>query len=501
MFKRIVNYFRGIFNKIEGATLWSPARSYIQQGYQSSRFDASKSDRITLVRKARYFEYNSPIINRLADIFENYTVGSGTPVIPNSSDPEWNKRASAVWERFCKYPMINSRMSFATMQSLVARRWFVDGEVFILLTSEPVYDKSGRVIGAHPRLQLIETHLINTPPASAQSEGDRIIDGVTVDQTMGGRPVGYYIGQEDGKGQVSYTVATAAKNVIHVCEPMRANEYRCLPFITPCVNILHDLDDLHLYEMKAAKAAADIALIISTSTGELDPKSMRAARFTQSGINKDGAAPEDKTTYYKDATGGRSVVLKTGDKVDQLANGRPSVVTQAYWRSLTEYICAATGIPYQLAFPESIQGTVYRGVLAMSATYFESRFLTLRDVWQRIYEYVIEAEMKGGNPELRGAPADWYACTIQAPQSPDVDKFYNSSATIAELEAGTLNFGMVFGPRGKDWQVELRNKAIQVKFIKDLAAEYGLDPAEISAFKLTATQPPQPQQDGGQSNV
>lgn len=496
MFKRIATYIRGIFNKIEGATVWTPSRSYIQQGYQSSRLDASKTDRITLVRKARYFEYNSPIINRLADIFENYTVGSGTPVIPNSSDAEWNKRAAVVWSRFCKYPMINSRMSFGTMQSLVARRWFVDGEIFILLTSEPIV-QGGRTVGGRPRLQLIETHLVNTPDVAQQAEGERVIDGVTVDQSLGGRPVGYYIGQEDKGGRVTYTVPTAAKNVIHVSEPMRANEYRCLPFITPCVNILHDLDDLHLYEMKAAKAAADTSLFIETASGELDPKTVRAARFSVAGINKDGATTENRTEYYKDATGGRSVVMKTGDKVSQLQGGRPSVITQQYWRTLTEYICASTGIPYQLAFPESIQGTVYRGVLSMSATYFESRFLALRDVWQRIYEYVMEWEIKN-NPELRGAPSDWFECTIQAPQSPDVDRLYNSTATISELEAGTLNYSLVFGPRGKNWRVELRNKAEEVKYIKELAAEYGLDPAEISAFKLTAAQPAPPIMQGGQ---
>lgn len=467
---------RRVFNRIEGATSFSTSRGYIYQGYQSSRFDATKSNRMELVRKARYFEYNSALVNKLADIFENYTVGAGTPVIPASSDADWNQRAAESWSKFCKYPCVNSLMSFGSVQSLIARRWFIDGEVFILLTN----GSSGA-----PRLQLIETHLVNTPPEYGSKEGTNIFDGVLTDPALGGRPIGYFIGSEDANGKLTYNGATSSDFVIHVFEPMRANEFRGLPFTTPVINLIQDLDELHIYEMKAAKDAAETSLFIETQSGELDVKSFRAARYTTTALTKDSSTTVERTQYYKDMTGGRAVVLKQGDKVSQANIQRPGVNTLNYWRLVAEEICSGVGIPYCLAFPESMQGTVYRGTLAMAATFFNSRFTTLASTWERIYEYYMKWAVRN-DPTLRGAPADFYRCTIQPPASPDVDRLYNSTAVIAELEAGTTNYDLIYGPRGKDWRVELRKKAEQAAYIKSLAEEFKLEPKDISAFRLTA---------------
>lgn len=455
--KILSNIAKAISNLLEGARYNPSRRTYIHHDYASARFDASAAERREIVKKSRYFEYNNPIINRLADIFETYTVGGGTPLLPNSSDVNWNQKARKSWTRFCKYPVVNSRMSFAQFQSLVARRWFFDGEAFVLLTT----GDSGR-----PRIQLIETHLVGTPPELASREGIEIFDGVRVDRRAGGRPVSYYIGQEDEKGHIKSYRETDARFVIHVHEPWRANEYRGLPFITPVVNLLHDLDDLHQYEMQAAKTAAAQGIFIKTESGAISPTGLLRARTRKSVLHSDGTTNAvDAAEYYETITSGVAKVMLPRDDIVQVRGERPSVVTQEYWKLLREYVCAGVGIPAQLAFPESLQGTMARGMNALAAATFRARFGVLAEAWARVYEHYFRYAI-ASEPELQPAPSDWFEHTVQPPRSPDVDPGYTAAAAVNLLANGATTLDLIYGPQGHDWRAMIDALADQAAYAR-----------------------------------
>jgi hypothetical protein len=76
------------------AEQYSTSRSYIPTTIQGARFDANYSARLTMLAKARDCERNSALVNRMADLWEEYTVGTGLQLQPASSDAEWNKRAA-----------------------------------------------------------------------------------------------------------------------------------------------------------------------------------------------------------------------------------------------------------------------------------------------------------------------------------------------------------------------------------------------------------------------
>jgi capsid protein len=153
-----------------------------------------------------------------------------------------------------------------------------------------------------------------------------------------------------------------------------------------------------------------------------------------------------------------------------------------YWRQLTEKVCAGVGIPYVLVYPESMQGTVYRGALDMSAVWFKSRHQVMSSAARRIYEYVMEYAIKTDRT-LNDAPSDWYEVAITAPRSPNVDVGRNSAAQLAELEAGILTYDEVYGARGLDWRSALEAKAQQALFVRQLADKYGVDVSEISVIQ------------------
>lgn len=444
-------------NRYEGASN-SIRRSFLDTSYTSVRFDVTASTRQQIVRKSRFFEQNNAVMNRLGDLFENYTVGSNFSVQPASSDPDWNLRAKKWWDTWSRYPDIGSRQSFGTLMSLAARGWFYDGESFLLLTK----GDSGR-----PRLQLIEPQQVATPTGQEQSPD--IFDGVRFD-TKTGRALAYFIGQETNQGQLTEVRSISSDSIVHIYEAQRAGQLRGLPFVACVINDLHDLDDLQKLEMESCKLASSVAQVIKTSSGEVQASSLRSGV-----VGSQGTAQ----TYYENVFGSTVKVLKSGDEFEQFQADRPNVNMREYWRSLTEKVCAGVGIPYVLVFPEGMQGTVYRGALDMSSVWFRSRHQVMASAARRIWEYVMEYAIRT-DPTLRDSPDDWYEIAIQAPRAPNVDVGRNSSAQLAELTAGVTTYDEIYGARGIDWRSALEAKAQQAKFIHELAEKYDIDVSEIS---------------------
>ena len=475
----ISRFRRAPVNRYEGAGN-SIRRSWLDTTYTSIRFDCSSSTRTQIVKKSRFFEQNNAVMNRLGDLFENYTVGSNFSVQPSSSDPEWNQAAKRAWDKWSRFPDIGSRQSFGTLMGLAARSWFYDGESFILLTQ----GASGR-----PRLQLIEAQQVATP--TGMESDASVFDGVRFD-VKNGRAISYFIGQEQQQNQVTDIRSISSDNVVHIFEPQRAQQLRGIPFVACVINDLHDLDDLQKLEMEACKLASSVAQVIKTASGEVQASSLRNGLAS----NSDAAQ-----SYYENVFGASVKVMKHGDDFQQFLSERPGVNMREYWRNLTEKVCAGVGIPYVLVFPESMQGTVYRGSLDMSSVWFRSRHQVMASAARRIWEYVMASEIRT-DPSLANPPPDWYEVAIQAPRAPNVDVGRNSAAQLAELEAGITTYDEIYGARGIDWRAALEAKAREASYINSLAIKYGIGVYQIStgqedkperiASEPTTPQPPAP---------
>lgn len=449
-----------VLNVYEGGIRWSRARSYIPGEVRDARIDADQATRSELVRKARYFEANSALVNRLADLFEQYTVGPfGLAIIPSSSDEEWNVLAAQWIEQWSRYPDLSSLMSWGTLQSLIARTWFVDGEVFILKTR-------GDKAPYYPRLQLIESHRVQTPWNLSRQEGKSIYDGVEFDGR--GRPIAYHV--LDGTAWDGSFRRIPADSIVHVFEPSRPGQMRGLSFLYPVMNDLHDLQDLELLEMQAAKDAAETTKVVKTTTGDA-PEADWSAETT-----------DDETgsvQYYKNVFGATTKVLGPGDTFEQFSSNRPTVTQQWYWRYLTEKVCVGVGIPLAMVMPESLQGTVYRGVLDMATAWFRARSAVLATAFSDIITYVIE---QGAMIDRRIAnrPADWRMFVARPPKSPNVDVGRNSSAMLAELRSGVRTLHDIYSETGDDWKTKVRQRANEIAYIRKVAESAGVPASELS---------------------
>jgi lambda family phage portal protein len=467
------SFFRRFRNRYEGARQ-SPGRSRVPGVVQAARFDATVADRTELVRKARYFEKNNAIVNRMADLFEQYTVGNGLQFFAASSSPAWNVEASAFWSEWKRFADLSGPLNFDSLQGIIARTLFVDGEVFIVLTKGATN---------RPRIQLIEGHRCATP--GTMKEGEGIIDGVEIDTN--GRPVAYHFLESEDQLTKKTFRRVAADFVIHIFEPSRAGQYRGIPYLHPVINDLNDLDDLQNLEMKAAKDAAAISRVIKTETGEIEDEDLLRGSVTQS----DNSTRDE---YYKDVFGPEVKVLKTGDEMEQFASSRPNVASQDYWDYLTAKVCAGVGIPKELVLPSSINGTMTRAVLDMANTFFRTRSAVLADHLRHVYEYVIESGIRLA-PTLQPPPPDWFRSVARAPRAVNVDVGRNSAAMIAEWKSGMRTLQDIYAEVGQDWREQLTQKAEEMAFVKQLAEGLGLeraeivqlDPNELSAANAQAT--------------
>lgn len=478
-----------VLNRYEAGQRYSTRRSYLPGWVQDARFDADTASRLEILRKVRYLERNNALVNRLADLFEQYTAGpNGLSFVPTSSDEEWNRRFKDWWMRWCEVCDLSSRQNFGTVTSLAARSWFIDGEVFILKTRGKERDRGQ----SFPRIQLIEGHRVGNPGGVFGNKDATLVDGVELDAN--GRPQKYWILDDNRE---SYTPRTADE-VIHLFEPSRPGIVREVSFFHAVVNDLHDMDDLQILEMDAAKDAAQVTNIIKTKTGELNADEFRRERWGVSGTTgTSGGSAQNRTQYYDEVFKGRAKVLERDDDFQQFMTNRPSVASQQYWDYLASKICAGVGISKLLVFPFSVQGTVVRADLDTTSSFFRSRSSVLISKMLDVYHYVAEWATKNVL-ELSDPPEDWRSVSVRPPRSVNVDVGRNSSALIDEYKAGWRSLESICGELGEDWRAVLRQRAIERRSARDLEKEFELAPGELIDAALQAVKqtqaPSQPAQ-------
>lgn len=450
----------------EAGKRYQKDRTHLYGFVQDPRFDATECVRSELVRKSRWFEKNDPLANRLAEVFVEFTVGAyGPPMSPASGDEEWNQRATDWLEEWSPLADLTTRFGYGGIMTTAAWRRFFDGEFFILKT------KGER---NQPRLQGISAHRVATPDNLFDQEGKTIIDGVKIDKR--GRPIGYYI--QEGFDSDEFTFRTADE-VIHIFEPESPGQYRGLPMLTPIMNLLHDWNDLLMFEMKAAKDAASITNIYKTKNGEVNPANKWRERTT--GTNQNSAGDdilESRQKFFQRVMGARSIAIGPEEDIKQLASQRPSITTQWFLDYIASLICSGIGFSKLLVFPWSIQGTVARGEYDLSTNFFRARFAPFQSAAHQIYLYVI-GSARFLDARVADAPADWTRCNIRPPRSPNVDIGRNSAAVIADLESGLTTLEEQYGLRGMDWRGQVRQRGREEQFIDRVAADLKLSPDRI----------------------
>ena len=437
-------------------------RSTLRLGADDARGETCMDQRTILLRKARYWDRNSALVNRLADLFTAYTVGRGLRVTPSSESEDWNRAALEWWTMWEQFADLSTRFDWGSLQQLMARELLVAGEYFVLLTSSPRTNRR--------RVQMVQPILIRTPEKLKDREN--IVDGVELDPT--GRPTAYYVHASPEVllgGDADKYERIEARWMVHAFRPTRIDQVRGVTQFAPVLNKLHDLEDLQEIEQQAVRDNARITRVIKTESGEVDDEE---AIISNGG---DSDTDPDRGIYYEQAFGAEARVMMRGDEFQEFKSDRPSVATRDYWDQLIGQVCAGVNIPPQLVFPASINGTVARAVLDDANIRFRCATGMLVQTTQRVWNYVVGHNLE--DEALRGAPEDWGRIKVHPPRAVNVDVGRNSRAMLDEYAAGMRTLAGIYAETGEDWRDGVRQKADELAYVKALEEERGLEPGSI----------------------
>ncbi len=449
-----------------GGAYSSPNKAPIPGAIANARTDISTFAQLELLRKARYFEKNDPVVQKILDLIEVNCIGTGMVPTPATSDPEFNAAAKERFEKWVNMCDLTSRQSFYQLQAMIARAQAVDGEIFTILT----YGDQGDA-----RVQLVESHrVVDSKSEQLEAAGYFPVQGIYTDSR--GRPAFYCIADDyDWRKRSAKTVqAVASDFVVHFWEPARAGQYRGLTLFHSVIDTLNHLSDIEGFEMIAVKDHASISKVIKTRTGVAAASNDIFADNSQS--------LDQRTQFYKRQYGGETVVLENGDDFAQFASDRPTVTTRDFWEYLQRRVCMGVGISYAALKDYSIEwgGAALRAAVISDSRFFSARSASLAQGFTAIYRHVIKTDIERGF--LKNAPADWDKVKWHAPRRATADIGQDSAARINELRAGLRTLEDCYGDSGSDWERALEQKAKEASRVKELASKYQITPTDICAL-------------------
>lgn len=447
------------------AAYWNTLRSYLPGYIQGARQDIDSMSREEILRRVRYFEKNSNVMQKALSILGVNVIGSGIRPTPSTDDEGWNEAACEWWSAFVDTADVTGRLSLYEMQDVVFRAQNVDGDHGVELT----LNASNR-----PGIRLIEAHRITSAGMNQDHPLGKFVDGILIDGN--GRPLIYAVADEFDQRVISQVLAS---RFVHFFTQRRAGQYRGVSLFHSAILDLHDLDDLQKFEMKAAKDAAAISKIVETAAGSATVDGAGIGRSLQAVSTP---SPGQKAEYYRSALGGETIYTFPGDKYQQFMNDRPSAATSGFWDKLENKFVQGSGLSYAALcdYRGNWGGATLRAAVTSDNRLFSLRTIEQARKWQRVWDYAIGWAMDRG--ELKRNPqasrVRWHP-----PRRTTVDIGHESDARINELKTGLQTYEGIYGEEGNDWRERLEQRAIEEAFINELAEKYDIPPVRIASFE------------------
>lgn len=440
-FAALVNWVGGYgssYDSVNNTPHRAPARGAKPR---DTKLDLTESVRDEIVRRSRYIHRNSGFVREQQLSMQLYGVGNGIRPQARTLDGAWNKEAEQYFQRWGRKAEISGRFSWDEVQALVCRALDRDGEIFV----HKVKDNLGR-----PRLQLIPTHRIKTPPGN-----DVAMDGITTGPY--GEPLLYHVAEDDG----SFRDIPAAF-ILHIFEPEDESSLRFAPTAQHSINHTLDEMDLLALEKHAAKDNADISKVLTKRNPDLNDE----GDFQ---LGADGKPASSDATMLQTILGGKVVTLEPGEDLKSFTSDRPSTTFTGFLEYLKRD-SALGHVPYEFATDSSkIGGAGVRLVVTKAERRFAWRTKIIAERLVRgVWEFVVgDAITKG----LMSAIEDWNEIEFTTPRKVSVDAGREAQANRDDIVLGIKTLEDHFAEQGKDFESEMLKRAHNARRILDIAAE------------------------------
>lgn len=285
---------------------------------------------------SRHLEENHDLVVSVFDDLVNNAIGQGVAVQPMVRDKSgklaeaFNDQLAELWMEWGEEPETTGELAFPSVERLVARSMFRDGEIFVQKIIDNRYPH--KIADLRFSLELLEADFC---PFDYQDSATNILHGIQ--NNAWNRPVNYYLWKNHPGDPLNMSVMpraedlkrVAAADMLHVKFSRRLRQRRGVPIIHAIINRMRDLKDYEESERIAAKVAADMTGFIKRSGESYAPTAVSA---------------EGNREYAMSA--GQIHILQPGEDVGTIKSDRPNTALEKFRNAMLRACAGGTGTRY-----------------------------------------------------------------------------------------------------------------------------------------------------------
>ena len=409
--------------------------------------DSSRNhtDRVTLIREARWLEENSSIIKSILRKYRTFSVGR-LQYVARTSNEAVNKQIGAYVERWMANADASQRHHFRTLAGLGVTSMKRDGDIGFIVLEEPMTPLEQMMMISPVRIQAIEADRIgsivnreglDTRPFKPLKKNEQDFSGVVVNGA--GKPVRYRIYNRSRTGEtMTPALEVPAQDFLHLFDPTRLDSYRGFSVFDAAVTDIKDLMEILACEKMSVKMLSSISGVVNNSDGSAD-------QDVSLDISHDYNPDADR---LKKIEPGTIEYLAEGESFNPVESNRPSPTFNGFLDSLIRNCGMATNLPFGFIYSWAGQGTAVRMEAAQAAREFEMTQLTLEEkLLNPLVRRVIARGMQLGH--LPTVP-DFDSGEWRYPAKVTADVGRESKALIDETMAGIISKTQIAADRGED---------------------------------------------------
>ena len=409
--------------------------------------DSSRNhtDRVTLIREARWLEENSSVVKSILRKYRTFSVGR-LQYVARTSNEAVNKQIGAYVERWMANADASQRHHFRTLAGLGVTSMKRDGDIGFIVLEEPMTPLEQMMMISPIRIQAIEADRIgsivnreglDTRPFKPLKKNEQDFSGVIVNGA--GKPIRYRIYNRSRTGEtMTPALEVPAQDFLHLFDPTRLDSYRGFSVFDAAVTDIKDLMEILACEKMSVKMLSSISGVVNNSDGSAD-------QDVSLDISHDYNPDADR---LKKIEPGTIEYLAEGESFNPVESNRPSPTFNGFLDSLIRNCGMATNLPFGFIYSWAGQGTAVRMEAAQAAREFEMTQLTLEEkLLNPLVRRVIARGMQLGH--LPTVP-DFDSGEWRYPAKVTADVGRESKALIDETMAGIISKTQIAADRGED---------------------------------------------------
>jgi lambda family phage portal protein len=398
-----------------------------------------------LRNRARYERQNNSWLAGISGSLAASLIGTGPRLQLDTGDTESDRVVERLF--FDWGWQIDLPGKLRTMrESLV-----VDGEAFALMISNP------RLSGVQLDLRLVEAEMVATPTelmSQTITPDGSVVDGLEFDaigNVVAYQVLNYHPGANYRVNAIEFQRVPAGQ-MVHWFRSVRPGQHRGVPEVAPALRLFGQLRRYTDAVIAAAETAADFAAFLHSNSPAAEVDEVDA--FAEMPIEK------------------RSMVtLPEGWDISQLKAEQPTTQYPAFVKQILNEIARCLQIPFNVAALNSSEYNYASSRMDWQIAGMHER--VDRDAIERLMldrvlaAYVNEASLAGVLPDGMPPFSEWN-WSWQWDGKDHVDPAKEANAAETRLLTNTTTLAAEYAKQGKQWDVELRQRAAEYALMKEL---------------------------------